>query len=79
MTDKDPEILFLDGFEAALIGTVYRFGMPSVALYDRAKCIDILMRDGLTHEVAEEHFAFNVEGAWVGERTPAFCELGTDD
>lgn len=76
LAQADSEILLFDGFGEALIGTVFRFGMPPVALYDRGKCIEILMqRDGLSHEDAEEYFCFNVEGAWIGERTPAFCEL----
>jgi len=74
------EILLADGFEDALMGTVSRFGMQKVALYDRAKCIEILMeRDGMTYEGAEEYFSFNVIGAWVGEGTPAFAELGEID
>jgi hypothetical protein len=26
-------------------------------------------------EEAEEYFSYNVEGAWVGENTPAFIKL----
>jgi hypothetical protein len=33
------------------------------------------MRDEMDHEVAEEYFQFNVEGAWVGEQTPIFLEV----
>jgi hypothetical protein len=77
--DRDLDILLADGFEEAFIGVVYRFGMEPVALYDRAKCIQILMeRDGMTWEGAEEFFSFNVEGAWVGDRTPAFAMLVGD-
>ncbi len=69
----DDELLFADGFDDAILGTVERCGQPPVVIYDRAKCLTILMtRDGLTADEAEEFFAFNTEGSWVGERTPGF-------
>jgi hypothetical protein len=70
----DEEITLADGFEDAFLGVARQFGKP-FAIYDREKCIDILVnRDGMSHEEAEEYFQFNVEGAWVGESTPAFLE-----
>jgi hypothetical protein len=45
-----------------------------MAVYDRQKCIEILMRD-MSEEDAHEYFEFNVIGAFVGENTPAFIEL----
>jgi hypothetical protein len=70
----DEEITLADGFEDAFLGVARQFGKP-FAIYDREKCIDILVnRDGMSPEEAEEYFQFNVEGAWVGENTPAFLE-----
>lgn len=69
----DPDILLADGFDDALMGVVERKGQPPAALYDRQRCIAVLMdRDGMTLEEAEEYFDFNVTDAYVGERTPAF-------
>jgi len=49
--------------------------MGPVVVYDRAKCLEILMADGeMDHEGAEEFFEFNVAGSYVGERTPMFLE-----
>jgi hypothetical protein len=71
---EDETIQLADGFEDAFIRIARQFGKP-FAIYDRQKCIDILInRDGLSYEDAEEYFQFNVEGAWVGENTPAFLE-----
>lgn len=64
--------LFADGFDEALVGYVERFGVEPMALYDRTKYIEILARD-MTYDEAVEHFEFNVIGAWVGEKTPAFA------
>jgi hypothetical protein len=72
----DPEILTADGLEDALIGYVERYGQPAVALYDREKCIEILVtRDGMDYDGAVEFFEFNTLGAWVGDFTPAFATI----
>lgn len=71
----DEDILLADGFEDALLGYVERIGQPTIALYDRDKCIEILQAEGLTYEEAQEHFEFNVIGAYVGEYTPAFATI----
>jgi hypothetical protein len=76
VAEVNEEMLFADGFDEALIGYVERFGMGPVALYDREKCIDILVeRDGMSREEAEEFFQFNTIGAWIGENTPAFATI----
>ena len=71
----NPEAMLVTGLEEALIGFVERFGTDPVALYDKEKIIEILMRDGLSVEEAEEHFSFNIIGAWVGVGTPAFATI----
>jgi len=72
LSELNPEALTADGFDDALVGIVYRKCMEPIALYDRAKCISILMKQGMSRELAEEYFCFNVDDAWVGEGTPAF-------
>lgn len=75
ISQANEEALTADGFDAALIGYVEIFNKV-VALYDREKCIDILMeRDGMARDVAVEFFEFNVIGAWMGESTPAFATI----
>jgi len=75
LADLDPDLLLADGFDDALLGYVQRFNQ-TVALYDRTKCIEILMkRDEMSDEDAEEFFEFNVVGAFVGDYTPAFATL----
>lgn len=72
LAERDPNIVLADGFDAAIIGYVERCGQPTIAAYDVPKCIEILQEDGLSFEEATEHFDFNVRGAWVGDRTPAW-------
>jgi hypothetical protein len=72
------EALLADGYEDALIGYVERFGQEPVALYDREKCIAILMkRDKMDFDGAVEFFEFNTLGAGVGENGPAFATVYT--
>lgn len=69
-TCGDEQILLADGFEDAFLGIGRQFNRV-FAVYDRSKCIDILSKD-MPYDEAEEYFQFNVEGAYVGENTPAF-------
>ena len=69
---EEETVLLADEFENAFIGIGRQFGKP-MAVYDRKKCIKILMED-MSYEEAEEYFGFNVEGAWVGEQTPVFLD-----
>lgn len=74
LSEYNPEALLADGFEDAYIGFVAGFS-GGIAVYNRRKCIEILMeRDGMTHVEAEEFFSFNTEGAYVGEFTPLFLQ-----
>lgn len=69
----DPDLLLAEGFDDAIIGVGVRCGQPDVVVYDRDKCIDLLVKEqGMNREDAEEYFDFNVSGAWVGDRTPIF-------
>jgi hypothetical protein len=68
----DENVMLADGFEDAFVGIARQFNSPPFAVYDRNKCIEILVEQGMHHDEAEDYFAFNVEGSYVGESTPAF-------
>lgn len=71
----DENVLLADGFEDAILGIGRQFVGEPIAVYDRDKCIEILVeRDGMDWEEAQEYFSFNVEGAYVGKQTPMFVE-----
>lgn len=72
----NPDILFADGFDDALIGYIEIAGGNTVALYDYGICIEKLIhRDGMSEEEAVDFFYYNVVGSYVGEHTPAFATL----
>jgi hypothetical protein len=64
-------ILLEDGFDEAFLGIGSVAAKKNIAVYDRAKCIEILERDMSSIE-AKEYFNFNNEGKYVGEYTPMF-------
>ena len=78
VAEANEEMLFADGFDDALVGFIERAGMPSIACYDKYKCIDILSND-MPYEDAFEYFYFNVVGSYVGENTPCFLTRTTDE
>ena len=65
----DPE-----AFDDAIIGIARRADGMMVVAYDRQRCIEVLLQDGMDHGEAEEFFEFNTAGAWVGEGTPVFID-----
>jgi hypothetical protein len=78
MTAKVDKTIFLEkAFDKAIVGHFQRCGKPPVVVYDVDKVIGVLCdSSGMTTEEAEEWFLFNVEGAWLGEGTPAFLYRG---
>ena len=72
IAEINPEALLCDGFDEAIIGMAERINLGPVVAYDVDKMIEILMKD-MTDEDAFEYFYFNVSGAYVGEKTPIWC------
>lgn len=71
-------LMLADGLEDAFIGVVCVSGeIAQLAVYDREKCIDILLRDGGTINDAKEYFEYNVIGTYAGEGGPLFIESMT--
>ena len=58
--------------DAAIAGLLAASGKAPVVCYDRDLVVDILMKDGMDRDEAEEFFSFNIEGAYMGEATPVY-------
>jgi len=63
----EQEFLFVDDMDDAIIGLSTKF----LVVYSADKCIEILMKDMFEIE-AIEYFEFNIEGAYMGEKTPIY-------
>lgn len=66
----DEEIICADGFDDAVIGID---SSTMRLIYSTKLCIGILCKD-MSWDDAIDYFNFNVSGAYVGERTPIWCE-----
>lgn len=78
MSVDEGDTLYADGLEEAFIGLGAQF-TRSLAVYSTRKVLELLVRQGLTPEEAQEHFDFNIVGAYVGEFTPVFLDDTQDD
>jgi len=65
----DEEFLKADGFDDAIIGLD---SSSNRLIYSYAKCIEILS-ESMSVEEAVEYFEYNVVNAYVGEKTPIWC------
>ena len=81
-------VMLADGLDHAFIGLWYPQwddrdmdnGVDEpvgVATYNIQKVIEGYIQDGMTEEEAYEYFSYNVEGAYVGKKTPIF--ISTQD
>ena len=68
----DTEFLKADGLDEAIIGIDSR---TKKVIYSKEKILEILMeRDNMDRSEALEYFSFNIEGAYVGDKTPIYLE-----
>ena len=70
MPDRNPDALFMDGLDDAIIGIGQQFTHDPVVVYDERRIIEVLRSWGMEEQEAEEYFSFNIQGSWVGENTP---------
>lgn len=80
IAEIDPEALFADGWDECILGTAWSPGRPLLVVYDANAIIEKLAQE-MSETEAEEYFEFNIEGAWMGERTPVFVRrlLGSQE
>lgn len=71
IADIDPEAVCADGWDDCILGTAWCPGRPLLVVYDGDAIIEKLAKE-MSYTEAEEYFEFNVQGSWVGDRTPIF-------
>jgi hypothetical protein len=84
LVESNPEALFMDGFDDAILGIAERPNLGPVVAYDEDKIIEILTEqmevypedlDGrdefdIRVEMALDYYGYNIKSAWMGEGTP---------
>ena len=66
---EEEEFLKADGFDEAVIGVDY----DKLRLIYSVKKVMSILNQTMNPEDAWEHFAFNIAGSYVGEKTPIWC------
>jgi hypothetical protein len=66
----DEGLLKIDGFNDAIIGVSSDIRI----VYSIDKIIDILKED-MTEDEAIEFFEFNIESAYIGDKTPIYVKI----
>jgi hypothetical protein len=69
-SDPDEEVLLADGLDEAFIGLT---SGNIRAVYSIDKIIECLSKD-MSEEDAWEYFHYNIECAYVGEKTPLYIK-----
>jgi hypothetical protein len=73
---EENECIVFPDLEDALVGITCGWGELR-AVYEWGKCIEVFMvRDGMSHEEACEHFSTNTAGTYAGEKTPEVVNTG---
>ena len=62
------DLLIADGYDDAIIGV----STKEIVIYSIPKILEILVKDGMDEDEALEFFEYNIEGAYVGEKTPIY-------
>jgi len=71
----DVDILKADGFDDCVLGYDYNWDGVIRLIYSVDKIIKKLVRiDKMDIDEAIEYFEFNMRGAYVGEKTPIWCQ-----
>lgn len=76
----DNQMAYPTGYEDCIVGCAERFGGEGFLVIDKSKLLaKLMLDDGMTANEAEEFFEFNILGAWMGERTPAFITMAESE
>ena len=73
----NPQALFSDGHDDALMGYTLNTYMPNRAVYDAERCAALMMEQSdITWEEAFEYLDFNTFCAYVGDSGPLYLSRG---
>lgn len=71
LAGDDAELMFMDNFDAAIVGIGEVCGNPPAVVYDQQLVIDALMEaNGGNYEAAREFYDFNISSAFMGSGMP---------
>lgn len=71
---EDFELIFLEGFDSAILGISQRLNEPTVVVYSRERILRAMMKNGSDYEEAVESYYFNIERSNAGPRAPIIVQ-----
>ncbi len=69
-TYPDETFLKADGFDEVIIGVDEK---DIRLIYSMKKIVEILEKNGMNNEEALEYYSNNIQGSYLGEKTPIWC------
>ncbi len=80
LVESYPDVGFtlIDGFDDCIIGVCEMIACNPIIAYDMEKVIEKNVSQGMTREEAEEFFQYSQIGAFMGDNTPCFINLGEE-
>ena len=74
LLDLNPDAVFFDNMDSALIGAGYISANDPVAVYSKSKIYVKLLADGLSREDADEYYTGKFVGLRAGDATPVIVD-----
>lgn len=73
------DLLFADGYDSAIIGVAVGFDSQRVVYSVEGMIKAGVEEAGMNYDESLEWLEYNTFGSYVGENTPIYTELHTDD
>lgn len=74
LSDLNPDAVFFDNMDAALIGVGYNGHNDPVAVYSKTQLFSLLSAAGLSQEDAEEYYVGRFIADCAGPNTPVILD-----
>lgn len=79
LSDLNPDAVFFDNMELALVGVGYSGGREPVAVYSSAKLFELLASTGMSEEDAEEYYVGRFIAGCAGPNAPVILDDSCED
>lgn len=79
LEDDNPDALFMDGLDAAIVGVGRQYTKPALVVYDYDLIVAALTEQGMDEDEVVDYVGFNILDAWMGENTPFVLNVPTPD
>lgn len=72
--DHNPDAVFFDGMDSAIVGLARQQFKPALVVYDYDLLVKACQEQGMDEEGAREFVDFNIVNLWAGPGTPLILQ-----